>query len=301
MRTERNQEMHTEIKTGSSENYAIQAEHLSVNWDGFSISNLDFCVPEGSIVGLIGENGAGKTTLLRMILNLIREHEGTVSVLGEDNRSDAFYQKADQIGAVFDEAYFPENLEAMEIGKLMNMTYRNWDDKAYLRYLELLKIPVDTPFQNMSRGTKMKLQISCALSHGPRLLIMDEPTSGLDPVIREEILDIFFEFTRDPSHTVLMSSHIVEDLEKICDYISFMRGGKILFFEEKDVLLERYAVVQVTREELARLPGEEVISYKKCAYGAEALVHREWLMKNTDMQPEHASLERVVLLLTKGV
>jgi ABC-2 type transport system ATP-binding protein len=219
-------------------------------------------------------------------------------VLGEDNTGAAFQDVKDDIGIVLDEAYFPEVLTAKQVGAVMQRTYKRWDSKCYLRYLDLLNLPSGKPFKDFSRGMKMKLAIAVALSHNPKLLILDEATSGLDPMVRDEILELFNEFTRQEDHTILLSSHIVSDLEKVCDYIAFLHKGELVLFEEKDRLLEEFALVKLSEEALQSLPNESIVGMKHGTYGVEALVRRSMLPAG--MQTEITSLETIILFMAKG-
>ncbi|MGN0778009.1 MAG: ABC transporter ATP-binding protein [Aristaeellaceae bacterium] len=256
-------------------------------------------MPAGCIMGLVGENGAGKSTLIRLIMNAARADAGRVTVLGQDNQSPDFQAVKEDIGVVLDEAFFPEVLSPGDIGRVMAHTYRRWDAAAYSRYLEQFSLPVKQPFKEFSRGMKMKLAIAVALSHAPRLLILDEATSGLDPVVRDEILDVFRDFAQADDHAVLLSSHIVSDLEKICDYIAYLHKGQLLLCQEKDRLLEEYAVVRMAREQLALLPDGALCGLREMPYFVEALVRREQLPPS--IRPEHATLEEILLLMVKGV
>ena len=277
---------------------AIELKNVTKRYEGFTLKDISFALPQGAILGLVGENGAGKSTTIKLIMNAIRSDGGSIQVLGSDNTSPAFLHVKDDIGIVLDEAYFPEVLNAKQVGKVMKHTYRRWDETTYQRYLDLLNLPCDKQFKDFSRGMKMKLAIAVALSHNPKLLILDEATSGLDPMVRDEILELFNEFTRQEDHTILLSSHIVSDLEKICDYIAFLHNGELILFEEKDRLLEEYALVKLPEETLKTLPPEAIVGMKRGAYGVEALVHRSMLP--TGMQTEMTSLEYIILFLARG-
>lgn len=277
---------------------AIEIQGLCKAYPGFLLSDINLALPEGSILGLVGENGAGKSTTIKLIMNAIAADAGSVRVLGVDNKSAAFSKVKQDVGVVLDEAYFPESLTALRLGKAMRCTYQRWDEDCYRRFLKTLSLPENKEFKDFSRGMKMKLAIAVALSHRPKLLILDEATAGLDPIVRDEMLDLFNEFTREASHSILLSSHIVSDLEKICDYIAFLHGGKLLLMEEKDRLLETYAVVRLTREEAQALPSGTVYSARPTSYGVEALAYRERLPSS--VSAEHATLEEIILLLVKG-
>ena len=276
---------------------AIEIHGLTKTYTGFQLGSLDLTLPEGSIMGLVGENGAGKSTTIKLLTNAIRRDSGTVSVLGVDNRTAAFQDVKEDIGIVLDEAYYPEVLNARDVGRIMASTYRRWEQAAYDDYLHRFGLPQDKAFMDYSRGMKMKLAIAVALSHQARLLILDEATSGLDPMVREEILDIFNEYTRQEDRSILLSSHIVSDLEKLCDYIAFLHRGKLVLCEEKDRLLEEYALVQLSRERLADLPEDSVVGVENGPYGARVLVRRDRVPH--DLPLEHTNLEDIILFLAK--
>ena len=219
-------------------------------------------------------------------------------MLGVDNRSAGFRDIKENIGVVLDEAYFPEVMSARNVGKVMALTYKKWDAAAFEGYLKKFSLAPDKIFKDYSRGMRMKLAIAAALSHGAKLLILDEATSGLDPMARDELLDIFNDFTRDENCSILLSSHIVSDLEKICDYIAFLHRGKLVLCEEKDRLLEEYALIRLPEERLRELPEESVISRRASNYGTEALVLRGSIP--AAIQTEHTSLEDIILFLAKG-
>ena len=275
---------------------AIELHDLTKAYPGFTLGPLNLALPSGCILGLVGENGAGKSTTIKLILGLIHRDGGSITLLGKDNRQDLHLIKED-IGVVLDEVGIPNCLTASQVGKVMAGTFSRWHQETYENLLDRLAIPRKKPFKEFSRGMKMKLGIAIALSHEAKLLILDEATSGLDPVVRDEILDIFSEFTREESHAVLMSSHIVSDLEKLCDYIAFLHKGQLLLMEEKDRLLEEYGLVHCTQEALSQLPEQAVKSKKTSAYGAEALVLREFVPLDWHISP--VSIEELFLFMVK--
>ena len=277
---------------------AIEIKGLEKRYDGFQLGSFDLTLPTGCIMGLVGENGAGKSTTIKLIMNAIGRDAGEISVLGVDNRSAGFRDVKEDIGVVLDEAYFPEVMSARNVGKVMALTYKNWDAAAFEGYLKKFSLAPDKIFKDYSRGMRMKLAIAAALSHGAKLLILDEATSGLDPMARDELLDIFNDFTRDENCSILLSSHIVSDLEKICDYIAFLHRGRLVLCEEKDRLLEEYALIRLTEERLRELPEESIISRRASSYGTEALVLRCGIP--AAIPTEHTSLEDIILFLAKG-
>lgn len=276
---------------------AIECRGLTKAYRDFTLRDVTFSLPAGCILGLVGENGAGKSTTLKLLMNAIPRDGGEVRILGTDNQSPAFLDTKQDIGVVLDEACFPESLTPRTIGKVMGRTYTRWDPDRYAAYLTRFHIPEDKKFSALSRGMKMKLAIAVALSHEARLLLLDEATSGLDPMVREEILDVFNDFTREEDHTVVLSSHIVSDLEKICDYIAFLHQGRLVLFEEKDRLLEEYALVNGTAQQLAELDPAAVAGQKVTPYGAQALVRRRGIPGS--FVTEHTTLEDIILFLAQ--
>jgi len=278
---------------------AIELKNVCKRYGSFALQDVSFAVPEGCIVGLVGENGAGKSTLIRMMLGACRLDSGEISVLGERaGMSSAFTKVKQEIGVVLDEACLPDELNVPQTAGFMAGIFRGWDQALFDSYVNRFALPMDKPVKQFSRGTKMKLAIACALSHGARLLVLDEATGGLDPVVRDDVLDVLNEYTREEGRSVLMSSHIVSDLEKICDYIVFVHEGKILLCEEKDELLEKYAVLRLSQKEYEALDARCVLRVKKSCGSVSALVLRSEL--RGEYKAEHVGIEEIMLLLTKG-
>lgn len=276
---------------------AIEIKGVSKAYRDFTLDNLTLSLPEGSIMGLIGENGAGKSTTIKLIMNAVLPDSGSIEVLGRDNKGPEFAAAKEDIGVVLDEAYFPVSLNCKNVNTIMGLTYKKWDSDKYFGYVRKFALPENKPFKDFSRGMKMKLAIAAALSHEPKLLVLDEATGGLDPIVRDEILDIFNDFTRDESHSVLISSHIVSDLEKICDYIAFLHRGRLMFVEEKDLLYEKYALVNMTKAQLSDMPKGSVLGSRENSYGAEALMLRERVPAG--MAQERITIEDIMLYMAK--
>ncbi len=276
---------------------ALEIKNLTKKYDGFQLDNISFTLPSGCIMGLIGENGAGKSTTINLIMDVINRDEGEIIVLGKDNR-DNFKLTKEDIGIVLDEVGLPETFTVGQVNKIMKATYRNWDEEIYFNYIKDFKLPDKKAIKDYSRGMKMKLAIAVALSHHAKLLILDEATSGLDPIVRDEILDIFLDFTRQEDHSILISSHIVSDLEKLCDYITFLHNGKLIFCEEKDRLLEKYGMLHLTTEEWMNLDPEAVKGKRVNNYGIDALVERSKIPLSMNVEP--ASIEDIMLFMVKG-
>ena len=275
---------------------ALEIKGLSKAYSDFKLDNLSLTLPSGCIMGLIGENGAGKSTTIKLILNMIRGDSGYISIFGEDNTSDIKLLKED-IGVVMDEAGIPECLTARQVGRIMKHTFKAWDDEEYVRLIKKLSIPEKKPFKELSRGNRMKLGIAIAMSHGAKLLLLDEPTSGLDPVVRDEVVEMFYDFTRSENHSILISSHIVSDLEKLCDYIAFLHKGKLLLCEKKDELLSEYGILHCTHDKLFTIDASAIKYKKETPYGVELIVKRHAFSSDLDLSP--LSIEELFLFMVK--
>ena len=276
---------------------AIEIKGLTKRYKDFALEGLDLTLPMGCVLGLVGANGAGKSTTIRLIMDAMERDGGTVEVLGVDNKSQEFQKVKEEVGVVLDETCVPEFITARQLGKIMADTYRNWEQDTYERWLDKFQLPGNKKFKEYSRGMTMKLGIAAALSHRARLLLLDEATSGLDPMVWEELLEVFADFAAQDGHAVLISSHIVSDLEKICDYVAFLEKGRLVLCEEKDVLLDRYGILKCGREDLNRVDPAALHGVRLGQYGAEALVERDRAPR--DMVVDRATLEDIILHLAK--
>ena len=274
----------------------LEIRNLTKSYPGFMLDNLNLTLPSGCIMGLIGENGAGKSTTIKLILDMIHKDSGSITILGKDN-TDSIELTKEDIGVVMDEVGIPECLTVKQVGNVMQHTFRNWNDAEYARLVQKLALPDKKQFKELSRGMKMKLGIAIALSHNAKLLLLDEATSGLDPVVRDEVVEMFSDFTRDENHSILISSHIVSDLEKLCDYVAFLHKGKLLLCEEKDQLLAEYGLIHCTSEELQNLPVEAIKYKKENPYGIEAMVLRSAVPAGVNVSP--ISIEELFVFMVK--
>ncbi|HOC33501.1 MAG TPA: ABC transporter ATP-binding protein [Ruminococcus flavefaciens] len=271
---------------------ALEIKNLTKHYNGFTLDNISFSLPQGCILGLIGENGAGKSTTIRSILGSLK-YDGDIKVLGKPISADL----KNRIGVVLDEVGFPDKLNVKDVNSIMKNMFANWDNDAFLGYIKKFRLPDDKAFSEFSKGMKMKLGIAVALSHNAELLILDEPTSGLDPLVRDEIIDILNDFTRDDNHSILISSHIVSDLEKLCDYIAFLHKGKLMLCEEKDALLEQYVFINTSEEKLAELDENAVKGKRSSKWGTEAIVDRELIPDSFDTKP--VTIEDLFIFMAK--
>lgn len=273
---------------------ALEIKNVTKKYKGFTLDNINFTLPSGCIMGLIGENGAGKSTLIKAILGMIK-YDGTISVLGAEENAELLKAKQD-IGVVLDQSYFPDGINVKQVNSIMKNTYENWDENEFFGYIDKFSLPLDRAFKDYSRGMRMKLSMAVALSHKAKLLILDEPTGGLDPIVRDEIVDILYDYTRAEDHSVLMSSHILSDLQKLCDYIAFIHEGKLVFVDEKDALTERYGLVNCSEAEFEFIK-DAAVGVRKNGYSVQALIDRE---KASGIKTESATLEEIIVFMVKG-
>ena len=255
---------------------ALELWHVSRRLGDFELRDVNLTLPKGCILGLVGENGAGKSTTIRLLTGELRPDSGTVSVLDAEPGSPDFRAVKERLGVVLDDAWFPEILNARQVGTMMAMTYESWDAELYESYLTRFTLPREKNFKDYSRGMRMKLAIAAALAHRPEVLLLDEATAGLDPIVRDEVLEIFREFNEAEDHAILISSHILSDLEKLCDYIAFLHQGKLLFCEEKDRLLESYGLFVGTRQQAEELAEDAVLAREDSGFGGvRAILRRD--------------------------
>ena len=275
---------------------AIEIKDLTKKYDGFTLDSISFSVPKGCVMGFIGQNGAGKTTTIRVLLNIIKDDGGSIRMLGMDHVKDEHAIK-EQIAAVFDEMPFHESFNANQVNTMFKGLYRNWNEEVFFAYLDRFSLPRKKKIAKFSKGMKMKLQIAAALSHEAKLLIMDEATTGLDPVVRNEILDIFREYIQDEDNSILMSSHITSDLEKIADCVTFIDKGKILLTGFKDEILECHGVMKCTKAQLETIPAESYISARVNDFGADLMVAdiTEAKRRHPDAVYDRTTLEEIML------
>lgn len=278
---------------------ALTISGLTKTYRDFALDRVSFSVPCGSIVGLIGENGAGKSTTISAALGLIQKESGRVSVLGKEELDS---ETKEQIGVVFDGNDFPEILSPKKISRVLKDIYRSWNDQTFKELLNKFSLPVDKPIRQFSKGMKMKLAIAAALSHNSRLLILDEATSGLDPVVRDDILDMLLDFVQDEDHSILLSSHITSDLEKIADHIVFIHEGRVIFSKPKDELTEQYGVIKCGAAQFEALDASDIIVYRKMDYEWQVLVSDRHKMqkKYPKAMIVPASIDEIMLLYVKG-
>jgi len=280
-------------------NDALIISGLTKTYKDFMLNGVSFSVPCGSIVGLIGENGAGKSTTINAVLGLIQKEAGSICVLGKEQPDNEIKE---QIGVVFDGNNYPEIFSTRKLNRVMKDIYHSWEEHTFLNLLKKFSLPTDKPIKQFSKGMKMKLAIAVALSHNSKLLILDEATSGLDPVIRDDILDILLDFAQDETHSILISSHITTDLEKIADYIVFIHEGQVVFSKPKDELIEQYGIIKCGAAQFEALDKSYIIVYRKMDYEWQVLVADRAAMKKKYPKTliDSVSIDEIMLLYVKG-
>ena len=274
----------------------IELKDVVKDYGDFKLDKISFAVPEGSVCGFIGQNGAGKTTTINLILDVIKKDAGEVLLFGQpvDGKSASLRE---DVGVVFDEMGFHDFMTGKDINIMMKNIYKNWDEEVFFDYLKRFSLPSKKPCGKFSRGMRMKLQIAVALSHHAKMLIMDEPTSGLDPIVRNEMINIFREFVVEEDHTILLSSHITGDLEKIADEVVFIDGGRIVLSGNKDEILEKHGILKCKKEEISKISESLIVSFEESSFGAEVLVNDRHAAAKLypDMLIEPALLEQIMI------
>lgn len=276
----------------------LEVNNLNKKYDKFSLKDVSFSLEEGTIMGLIGRNGAGKTTIIKAIMELMKIDSGEIKVFG----SKLTKEIKEEIGIVFDDGFFSEQYNAKQIGNILKGIYKNWDSEKYKDYLIKMNLPDDKLIKDFSRGMQMKLSFAIAISHNPRLLILDEPTSGLDPVFRAEILDMFMEFIQDERNSILISSHITTDLEKIVDYITFIDDGEIIFSKEKDEFIYSYGICKCTLKDLYEIDKKYIVKYIKNSNHVEIIIDNldEFKREYPNLLIEKMNIDDYMVIFTTG-
>lgn len=277
---------------------ALEYRNVTKQYNGFKLDSLNLKVPSGSIVGFIGENGAGKTTAMKLALGLIQPDSGELLLLGQNIKDPGAKQLKEHVGVVLEEASYPDIMNIKQIENIVRHIYKTFNPEKFAALKKFFSLPDKKEIKDFSRGMKMKLSLCVALSHDSQLLILDEATSGLDPIARDQLLDLFLEFLQEEDHSIFVSSHIISDLEKICDYIAFIHKGKLMFCEEKDVLLNQYAVLRCSRKEYDANAAHYAIGTRENSFGIEALIKREHYRGSCSL--DKASIEDIMIFYTKG-
>jgi ABC-2 type transport system ATP-binding protein len=278
---------------------AVEIKNLSKEYKAFSLNNISFSLPQGYIMGLIGPNGAGKTTTIKLMLNMLKKSNGTIEVMGLDNVQDQCLIK-ENIGAVFDTNYFVQDWTVKDVEKAIGVFYKSWNAETYRQMITRFGLNPDKKVKELSRGMQMKLMLSCAFSHDAKLLILDEPTSGLDPVARDELLDVLSEYIQDGKKSVLFSTHITSDLDKIADYITYLNHGNLLYTGTKDDFVEGYRIVRGGNDELTSELKAKVIGRRSYSTGFEGLIKTVDMKYFSNFNCEPVSIDDIIIFTSKG-
>lgn len=280
------------------EEYAIELENVSKQYDGFLLDKIFFKVIKGTVMGFVGQNGSGKTTTIKALLGINKIDEGNIKINGRDIL-DKELVKGD-IGVIFDEIPFQQNLKIYQLQRMLKYFFINWNDEVFLNYIKKFNLPLKKKISELSKGMKMKLQIATCLSHNAKTLIMDEPTTGLDPVVRNEILNEFMDFMLDENHSILISSHITSDLEKIADSITFIHNGKMLLSDDKNMILENFGIYRCADIKNIPIKEEDIVSIRKNEFGYEVMTRNITSYKSNNIEFDKASLDEIMLFHVKG-
>ena len=274
--------------------YAVKIDHLGKDFGAFALKDVSLAIPGGTVLGLIGENGAGKSTLIKCLLGVLHPDGGEITLLDGEGM--------EAVGYVPDECPLPTELRLRQLPGIFRGIFPTWDDSLFRGYLEKFQLPEDKKVKELSRGMKMKLTISVALAHRPKLLVLDEATSGLDPVVRDESLDEFLAFLKDEDHAILLSSHITSDLEKMCDYVTYLHNGAVTISGAKDELMEQYGKLSCGRADLDRVDKSLLVGVRAGEYGCQALVNdrRAFRAAYPDLPLDPVNLEDLMIFTTRG-
>lgn len=283
--------------------YSLALDQVSKAYpaSGFALKDISFALPEGSILGFIGQNGAGKSTTIGCILNSLKKDGGSIRIFGRE-MGDKDTDIREDIGVVYDSNNFPEYFRPKQLAGIFGDIYKNWDHTLFQTYLSRFALAENQMIKEYSRGMKMKLAMAVALAHRPKLLVLDEATSGLDPIMRDEILDVLLDFVKEEDHSILVSSHITSDLEKIADYIVLIHEGQIILNTSKDKLIYEYGLVRCSDQDFPKLDPQDIVAYRKKDYQVDVLVADKDLIrkKHGQLIIDHTSLDEIMLLLVKG-
>jgi len=281
---------------------AIEINGLRKKYKGFTLDGVTFAVPRGYIMGLIGPNGAGKTTIVKLIMNLVRRQSGEIRVFGLDNVRQEREIKS-RVGFVYDVPRFPEDLRLETIASAVSAFYLRWDDTRFRGFLEEFGLQSRQVFKKLSHGMKMKFSLAIALAHNADLILMDEPTAGLDPVFRFELLTKLRALIQDEQKTVLFSSHITSDLERVADFITFIHKGRLVFSAAKDEILETWGVVRAGTDGLGAEDVPEARGFRRTEHSLEVLTSDLAAARRASLSGavcDPASLEDIMFFISKG-
>ena len=269
----------------------ILAKNLAKTYEKFKLGPNDFAIKKGFVTGFIGKNGMGKTTTIKALLSLIN-YDGEIFIDGERIEDLTYLQ---DVGLVMDDSFLGKDWTLDLVDQAMDIGYDRWDSKTYYAYLDKFGLEREKKVCELSRGMKIKLMLAVALSHDVKILILDEPTSGLDPAMRDELVDMILDFMENPDHTVLFSTHITQDLDRIADYIVFIDQGKIVFEGTKDELYEQFLLIKGGLDDYEKIKSLKIFGQKKSQFNFEALVLREDYKEDADLVVEVPTIDQIMI------
>lgn len=271
----------------------IEIKNLNKNYQNFKLKNVNFSIPEGYVTGFIGRNGMGKTTTIKSILSLI-QYQGEILSIHGDEKNQLDNQK---IGVIMDDSFLAKDWNMELVNQAMKVGYDKWEENTYWNFLEKFNIDRKLKVKELSRGMKIKLMLSIALSHNAELLILDEPTSGLDPSMREEFVEVISDYMQDDNHTVLFSTHITQDLETIADYIVFIDNGEIVLALEKEDFINYFMILKCGLESQNILDSSAILGQKKTKYNIEYLVKRDAIQEiPNEYVEDEITIDKIMIL-----
>jgi len=279
-------------------NKILEVKKINKKFSNFHLNDISFNLPKGYIMGFVGPNGSGKTTTISLILNMLKKDSGEILLFGKDNIVNEDIVKND-IGVVFDSSFYVDSWTVADVEKANSLFYKEWNHHTFENMLKRFELPKKQKIGEFSKGMQMKLMLSCAFSHNAKLLILDEPTSGLDPVTRNELLELLQEYIKDGEKSVLFSSHITTDLENICDYITFINKGKIVFTDNMEKFLESFKVIKGKLKDLTKELEKDIIGIRKSNVGFEGLITSDKINKLKGFVIETAKIDNIIIALSK--
>ncbi len=277
----------------------LELKNVSKNFTGFQLDNISLQLPKGYIMGLVGANGAGKTTTIQLILNMLDRDCGDIFVFGKDNKT---YENVikQEVGVVFDSVFYVDSWTVKDTEKAISLFYDNWSHNTFDEMVTRFQLPYGKKVSALSRGMQMKLMLACAFSHNAKLLILDEPTSGLDPIARDEFLEIIQEYIKAGEKSVLFSTHITTDLERVADYITLLNQGNLVYTGSMEELLNNYYIIKGKPVDLTRHLEETVIGLRKTNVGFQGVLHAKEVPHFKHCVIENSSIDDIVISMSKG-
>lgn len=269
----------------------IRARALSKNFGKFKLGPNDFAIKKGYVTGFIGKNGMGKTTTIKALLSLIN-YDGDIFLDGKKIEDLAYLQ---DVGLVMDDSFLGKDWTLDLVNKAMSVGYENWDEKSFYGYLDKFNLDRAKKVEELSRGMKIKLMLAIALSHQAKILILDEPTSGLDPAMRDELVDMILDFMEDEENTVLFSTHITQDLDRIADYIVFIDEGQIVFEGLKDEFYDKFLLIKGGLEDFEKIKNIKILGQKMTKVNFEALILREDYKENQNLVADVPTIDEIMI------